>query len=154
MQVEAGRQSDSNLRLLGGELSPLDFESFSLPYLTRIVSAGREAGVPVVFFGTSMSAHLPLMRRTGADVLGVDWRIQMDDARKLAGGDVTLQGNLDPLALFLPPEELERRVEDILKRAGPSRHIFNLGHGILPPTAPEAAERLVEMVHRLSAKRA
>jgi uroporphyrinogen decarboxylase len=114
-----------------------------------MVSGLQEKGVPVIVFGTAMSTHLPLLRRTGADVLGVDWRIEIDQARALAGPDVALQGNLDPLALFLPRAELEARVGDILRRAGPVGHIFNLGHGILPPTDPEAARHLVEAVHRL-----
>ena len=149
MQVEAGARIVQIFDSWGGELSPYDFEQFSLPYLQRMVSGLQEKGVPVIVFGTAMSTHLPLLRRTGADVLGVDWRIEIDQARALAGPDVALQGNLDPLALFLPPAELEARVGDILRRAGPVGHIFNLGHGILPPTDPESAKRLVEAVHRL-----
>ncbi len=150
MQVAAGARLVQIFDSWGGELSPRDFQSFSLPYLTRIVSALRSTGVPVILFGTAMSTHLPLLRRTGADVLGVDWRIEMDAARALAGPDVALQGNLDPLALFLPREELEIRVADILRRAGPVGHIFNLGHGISQFTPPAAVETLVEGVHEMS----
>src|SRR5262249_60736322 len=99
--------------------------------------------------GRALPAPLPLPGGTGADVRGVDWRIEIDRARALAGPDVALQGNLDPLALFLPAAELDARVGDILRRAGPVGHIFNLGHGILPPTDPESAHHLVEAVHRL-----
>ena len=127
MQVEAGARIVQIFDSWGGELSPRDFETFSLPYLTRMVQALQAKGVPVIVFGTSMSTHLPLLRRTGADVLGCDWRIEIDQARALAGPDVALQGNLDPLALFLPPAEVEQRVADILRRAGPVGHIFNLG---------------------------
>ncbi len=153
MQVEAGAKVVQIFDSWGGELSPRDFEAFELPYVTRMVSALQKKGVPVIYFGTSMSTLLPLMKRTGADVLGLDWRIQADDARAVLGPGVAVQGNLDPLALFLPREQLEARVEDILKRAGPVGHIFNLGHGILPPTDPDAAKALVDAVHRLGAKR-
>ena len=149
MQVEAGARIVQIFDSWGGELSPRDFETFSLPYLKRMVQALQAKGVPVIVFGTAMSTHLPLLRRTGADVLGCDWRIELDQARALAGPDVALQGNLDPLALFLPAADVEQRVADILRRAGPVGHIFNLGHGILPPTSPDAAKHLVETVHRL-----
>jgi uroporphyrinogen decarboxylase len=151
MQVAAGAQLVQIFDSWGGELSPRDFEAFSLPCLTRMVSELRAVGVPVVLFGTSMTTLLPLMKRTGADVIGLDWRVNIDEARKVLGPEVAVQGNLDPLALFLPSDQLEGRVVDILQRAGPVGHIFNLGHGILPPTPPEAAQRLVEAVHRLSA---
>jgi uroporphyrinogen decarboxylase len=150
MQIEAGARMIQIFDSWGGELSPIDLERFTLPYVQRMVEAVKKKGVPVVFFGTALGTQLRLLRKTGADVLGVDWRMNLDEARTLAGPDVTLQGNLDPLALFLPREELEVRVRDILTRAKGTRHIFNLGHGILPPTDPEAAVALVEMVHRLS----
>jgi uroporphyrinogen decarboxylase len=149
MQVEAGARVVQIFDSWGGELSPHDFEQFSLPYLERMVQAVQARNVPVIIFGTAMSTHLPLLLRTGAEVIGCDWRIELDQARALVGPEVALQGNLDPLALFLPPQQLERRVADILRRAGPVGHIFNLGHGILPPTPPEAAAHLVEVVHRL-----
>ena len=79
----------------GGELAPRGFAEFSLPYLTRLVSAARGMGVPVILFGTSMSTLLPQMKQTGADVLGLDWRIEIDEARRVLGPDVAVQGNLD-----------------------------------------------------------
>ena len=153
MQVRAGARAVQIFDSWGGELSPRDFETFSLPYLTRIVSALKPE-VPVIVFGTSMSTLLPLLQRTGADVIGLDWRIQIDDARRLLGPTTSVQGNLDPTALFLPRPELEERVQDILRRAGPRGHIFNLGHGILPPTDPEAAKAMVDAVHRFEVPRA
>ena len=151
MQVAAGASLVQIFDSWGGELSPRDFESFSLPYLQRIVSA-LKSSVPVILFGTGMSTLLPLMRSTGADVLGLDWRIDIAEARRLLGPQVAVQGNLDPAALFLPAAELESRVQDILQGAGPMGHIFNLGHGIFPQTPPEAAQALVDAVHRLSAR--
>lgn len=146
MQIEAGVSLVQIFDSWGGELSPTDFEAFSLPYLKRMVDAVRSR-VPVIVFGTGMSPHLPLLKKTGADVIGVDWRIQIDEARRVLGSDVAVQGNLDPLALFLPRDQLRERAEDILRRAGPTGHIFNLGHGILPPTDPDAAKALVDAVH-------
>ena len=142
----------ADLRLVGRRArARATSRRFSLPYLTRMVKELQATGVPVILFGTAMSTHLPLLKRTGADVIGLDWRIELDEAAARARADVAVQGNLDPLALFLPREELEARVVDILHRAGPVGHIFNLGHGILPPTDPEAAKFMVEAVTRLRA---
>ena len=151
MQVAAGASLVQIFDSWGGELSPRDFESFSLPYLQRIVSA-LKSSVPVILFGTGMSTLLPLMRATGADVLGLDWRIDIAEARRLLGPQVAVQGNLDPAALFLPAADLESSVQDVLQGAGPIGHIFNLGHGIFPQTPPEAAQALVDAVHRLSSR--
>ncbi|PTL75333.1 uroporphyrinogen decarboxylase [Vitiosangium sp. GDMCC 1.1324] len=148
MQVEAGASIVQIFDSWGGELSPWDYERFCIPYLTRMVKEVQAKGVPVIVFGTGMSNHLPLLKRTGADVIGQDWRTPIDEARRVLGPDVAVQGNLDPLHLFLPREELEQRVVDILRRAGPVGHIFNLGHGILPPTDPDAAKFLVDAVHK------
>jgi uroporphyrinogen decarboxylase len=88
----------------------------------------------------------------GADCLGVDWRTPLDEARARVGPDIALQGNLDPCLLFAPVEDIERRATDILKRSGRKRHVFNLGHGILPGTPPEHAQALVEIVHQLGSE--
>lgn len=152
MQVAAGAQLIQVFDSWGGELGAQDFEAFSLPYLTRIVQEIKGTGVPVILFGTSMSTLLPLMKRTGADVIGLDWRIQADEGRRILGPEVAIQGNLDPLHLFLPREELAKRVEDIVRRAGPIGHIFNLGHGILPPTDPDSAKAMVDAVHEAGRK--
>ncbi len=148
MQVAAGARLVQIFDSWGGELSPADFDAFSLPYLQRIVTTLKASKVPVILFGTSMSTLLPRLMRSGADVIGLDWRIEIDEGRRILGSNVAVQGNLDPAALFLPRAQLVERVHDILRRAGPTGHIFNLGHGILPPTPPEAAQALVEAVHR------
>ncbi len=147
MQVEAGARIVQVFDSWGGELSPRDFRTFSLPYLQRIVSALKATGVPVIFFGTAMSTHLSVIKEIGADVVGQDWRIEIDEARKVLGPNVAVQGNLDPLALFLSKEEIAERATEIVNRAGPRGHIFNLGHGILPPTDPDHAKALVDAVH-------
>jgi uroporphyrinogen decarboxylase len=148
MQVAAGARLVQIFDSWGGELSPADFDTFSLPYLQRIVTTLKASSVPVILFGTSMSTLLPRLKRSGADVIGLDWRIEIDEGRRILGPNLAAQGNLDPAALFLPRAQLVERVHDILRRAGPTGHIFNLGHGILPPTPPEAAQALVEAVHR------
>lgn len=151
-QVEAGCQAVQIFDSWGGELGPEDFEAWSLPYLSRMVSMvnAKAPHVPVIVFGTGMSTLLPLMKRIGADVLGLDWRIDLGQARDLLGPDVAVQGNLDPAALFLPKEEITRRTAKILDaNAGRRGHVFNLGHGITPLTSPEAAKHLVDEVHRL-----
>ena len=151
-QVEAGCSAIQIFDSWGGELGPEDFEAWTLPYVQQIVQTvkKKKADVPVIFFGTGMSTLLRQMKKTGADVIGLDWRIEIDEARAILGDDVAVQGNLDPTALFLPKEEITRRVEEIMRRnAGRPGHIFNLGHGITPPTDPEAAKHLVSEVHRL-----
>ena len=103
--------------------------------------------------GTGTSAILRQMRQAGSDVIGIDWRIHLDEAWTAVGHDVAVQGNLDPLVLFAPLHEIERRVEDILRRAaGRPGHIFNLGHGILPNTPVEHVSAVVDMVHKFSAR--
>ncbi len=152
MQVEAGARIVQIFDSWGGELGPRDWRTFALPYVSRMVAELQGVGVPVIYFGTSMSTLLPHLKETGADVLGCDWRIDIDDARRILGPEVAVQGNLDPLALFLPKEQLAARAEDIVNRAGPLGHIFNLGHGILPPTDPDQARALVDAVHEAGRK--
>jgi uroporphyrinogen decarboxylase len=105
--------------------------------------------VPVIYFANGGASLLGDAAQLGAHALGVDWRLPLDEARARVGANVTLQGNLDPCVLFAPIPTIERRATDVLKRAGGTRHVFNLGHGILPPTPPAHAEALVEIVHRL-----
>ncbi|HEY8449287.1 MAG TPA: uroporphyrinogen decarboxylase family protein, partial [Bacillota bacterium] len=134
-----------------GGLAPWDYEEYVLPYSARIFAGLRETGVPTIHFGTGTATLLPLMARAGADVIGVDWRIGLDEAWARVG-DCAVQGNLDPVVLLGPFEPVERRVRDVLARAGGRPgHIFNLGHGVLPETPVEHLARLVELVHSLTA---
>jgi uroporphyrinogen decarboxylase len=149
-QVRAGASAVQIFDSWGGELSPADYAVWGIPYLQRIAQAVKKESAPLIMFATGSSGLLEVLKGVGADAYGVDWRIELDAARARLGSDVAVQGNLDPCALFLPPSELEARVKDILSRAGEVGHVFNLGHGILPPTPPEAARRLVDLVHRLS----
>ncbi|MGH9579670.1 MAG: uroporphyrinogen decarboxylase, partial [Terriglobales bacterium] len=134
-----------------GCLSPGDYKSYVLPHTTELVAQAKAAGVPVIYFGTDTATLLPAMKETGADVIGVDWRIPLDDAWKSLGSQGAVQGNLDPTALFAGWPEVRTRAADVLERAGGrSGHIFNLGHGILPGTPVENVRALVDYVHEYS----
>ncbi len=151
-QVRAGVQAIQMFDSWVGCLSPDDYEEYVLPYSRKVLSSLRE-GVPVIHFGTSTSALLPMMKRAGGDVIGVDWRIDLGDAWSRIGYDVGIQGNLDPVVLFGPLNVIKKEVKRILKRAGDRPgHIFNLGHGILPNTPVEHVSALVDMVHEYSSK--
>lgn len=146
-QIEAGVQAVQIFDSWAGVLTPADYEAYAQPYVRKIIQMLPAPRVPVIVFGTETPALLERMRDTGADVVGVDWRIELDVARARLGRAVVVQGNLDPCALFAPRAELERRVKDVLARGGGIGHVFNLGHGILPPTPVDAAIAMVEMVH-------
>ncbi len=150
-QVRAGAQAVQLFDSWVGCLSPGDYAEYVLPHVQLIFDGLKREGVPMIHFGTGTAALLRLMREAGGDVIGVDWRVHLDEAWAMVGYDVAVQGNLDPVALFAPLHEIERRVEDILRRAdGRPGHIFNLGHGILPNTPIESVEATIEMVHKLS----
>ncbi len=152
-QVRAGAQAIQIFDSWGGELSPMDFERYSAPYLSRIIRAAQKEGAPVILFATCAAGLLERMSNLEPDVIGVDWRVSLDEVRPRIGRDIAVQGNLDPCALFLPETELRARVADILARVGPEPgHVFNLGHGILPQTDPAKARRLVDLVHELGRK--
>jgi uroporphyrinogen decarboxylase len=148
-QVRAGAQVVQLFDSWVGQLAPEDFRAFAAPYARRVIDALRPLGAPVIYFANDGAALLAEAAGLGAQALGVDWRLPLDEVRARAGAAITLQGNLDPCVLFAAPSEIERRAADVLHRAGGRRHVFNLGHGILPPTPPEHAEALVEIVHRL-----
>ena len=150
-QVDAGAQAIQLFDSWVGCLSPDDYAEFVLPHSQRVLQAVAETGVPVIHFGTDTATLLPLMRRAGGDVFGLDWRIPLDQGWAQLGEGVAVQGNLDPAALFAPRPELERRVSAVLQRAGGRPgHIFNLGHGILPGTPVDSVKAVVEWVHEFS----
>jgi uroporphyrinogen decarboxylase len=150
-QIRAGAQAVQLFDSWVGCLSPGDYAEYVLPHVQLIFKGLEREGVPMIHFGTGTAALLRLMREAGGDVIGVDWRVHLDEAWAMIGYDVAVQGNLDPVALFAPLHEIERRVEDVLRRAGGRPgHIFNLGHGILPNTPMASVEATIEMVHKLS----
>jgi uroporphyrinogen decarboxylase len=150
-QIKAGAQAIQLFDSWVGSLSVGDYVEYVLPHVQMIFEGLKREGVPMIHFGTGTSAMLRQMREAGGDVIGVDWRIHLDEAWQKVGHDVAVQGNLDPLTLFAPLHEIERRVEDILRRAGGRPgHIFNLGHGILPTTPVNHVAATIDMVHKLS----
>jgi uroporphyrinogen decarboxylase len=131
-----------------GALSPADYRQRVMPYSQRAIEIARGADVPIIHFGTNTNGMLELIRDAGGDVIGVDWRIDLDQAWRRLGSGVAIQGNLDPIALFAPWPELRQRAESVLEQAaGRPGHIFNLGHGILPQTPVDNVRRLVDFVH-------
>jgi len=153
-QIRAGAQAVQVFDSWVGALSPQDYENFVLPYSQKVLKAAKAQGVPVIHFGTNTTTLLPLMKRAGGDVLGLDWRIPLDEGWSLLGDDVAVQGNLDPAILFAPLPEIKARVHDILRRAeGRPGHIFNLGHGILQHTPVDHVKAVVDIVHEFKADR-
>ena len=149
-QIRSGAQAVQLFDSWAGCLSPDDYRTFALPYVQQIIS-GLDAGTPVINFATGNPALLPLLAEGGAPVVGIDWRVRLDEAWKTVGYDKAVQGNLDPLSLLADQNTLQQRVEEVLKQAGGRPgHIFNLGHGVLPQTPVENAQAVVEMVHDLS----
>jgi uroporphyrinogen decarboxylase len=148
-QADAGAQAVQLFDSWVGALSPDDYAEYAYPYTQRIFAALAGSGVPRIHFGTGASTLLPLMANAGGDVIGLDWRVPLDEGWAQAGHEKAVQGNLDPVVLLAPEHEIERRVLDIVKRAdGRPGHVFNLGHGILPQTPPEAVGLVADLVHR------
>ncbi|MBI4473499.1 MAG: uroporphyrinogen decarboxylase [Acidobacteria bacterium] len=144
-QIESGAQVVQLFDTWAGELTKSDYEEFALPYTRKIF---REIGtrVPRILYINGCSAILESMAASGADVLSIDWRISMAEAKRRVGDRVALQGNLDPCLLLGPKERITAKAAEILEEAGPVGHIMNLGHGILPPTPVENARAFVEFV--------
>ena len=142
-QIESGAQAIQLFDTWAGELNRADYEEFALPYTRKIFEAVG-ARVPRILYLNGCSTILESMVSSGADVLSVDWRISMSEARLRAGDRVALQGNLDPCLLLGSKELLISRTAEILEQAGPVGHILNLGHGILPPTPVENARAFVD----------
>ena len=147
-QIRAGAQVVQLFDSWVGTLSPMDYETFVLPYSKKVLDAAKATGVPVIHFGTGTAALLPLMRQAGGDVIGLDWRVPLDRGWQTTGHDRAVQGNLDPMALFAPGLEMKKRIHDVLRRAeGRPGHIFNVGHGILQHTPEENVKAAVEIIH-------
>jgi len=152
-QIAAGVHAVQLFDSWVGCLAPDDYRRFVLPHMQHVISS-ITPGVPVIHFGTGTSGLLEIMREAGGDVIGVDWRIDLGTAWQRVGHDVAIQGNLDPVALFAPVDEIRDRAARILDRTrGHRGHIFNLGHGILPQTPVDHVIALVDMVHELSRRK-
>jgi uroporphyrinogen decarboxylase len=149
-QINAGAQAVQIFDSWVGCLSPDDYLEFVLPH-SRSVIQNITAGVPVIHFGTGTGTLLELMREAGGNVIGLDWRVRLDEGWQRVGHDVAIMGNLDPVVLFATRDEIRAQANRILHQAGGRPgHIFNLGHGILPETPVENVIALVEAVHELT----
>jgi uroporphyrinogen decarboxylase len=152
MQVTAGVQAVQLFDSWAGALSERDYRELVLPHSTAVLGALADSGVPRIHFGVGTAELLPAMREAGADVVGVDWRLPLDEAaRRLSvDGPVVLQGNLDPALLLADFSVVEAEVRRIhAEGTAAAGHIFNLGHGVLPETDPDVLTRVVELVHSL-----
>jgi uroporphyrinogen decarboxylase len=146
-QVRAGADAIQIFDSWVGCLSVEDYRRYVLPHVSGMVKQLQKTGVPIIYFGTDSATLLPSMKETGADVIGVDWRIPLDEGWQRIDHQAAVQGNLDPVLLFADWNELKSRAEDILRRAaGRPGHIFNLGHGILPETPVDNVKNLARFV--------
>jgi uroporphyrinogen decarboxylase len=153
VQVEAGASAVQLFDSWVGAVSPDDYRHAILPHTSRIFGALETAGVPRIHFGVGTGELLGLLGEAGADVVGVDWRIPLDEAVRRVEPGKALQGNLDPAILLAPWEVIEERALDVIEKGRTAEgHIFNLGHGVLPQTDPDMLARLTDLVHARSAR--
>ncbi|KAF0152432.1 MAG: uroporphyrinogen decarboxylase [Ignavibacteria bacterium] len=146
-KIEAGANAVQIFDTWGGILSPCDFEEFSLQYIQRIISQIKRKDEPVIVFAKGVHYKLNKLADTGADVIGLDWTMDIGKVRSKIGKKVALQGNLDPTVLYGSEEKIRREAIKVLKSFGKHNgHIFNLGHGILPDISPANAKFLVDVV--------
>jgi uroporphyrinogen decarboxylase len=146
-QVRAGADAIQIFDSWVGCLSVEDYRRYVLAHVTGMVKQLHKTGAPIIYFGTDSATLLPAMKETGADVIGLDWRIPLDEGWARLDHECAVQGNLDPVLLFADWKELKSRAEDVLRRAaGRPGHIFNLGHGILPETPVENVKNLARFV--------
>jgi uroporphyrinogen decarboxylase len=153
VQVAAGASAVQLFDSWVGALSPRDYQTFVLPHTSQIFTALEAFGVPRIHFGVGTGELLGLMRHAGADVVGVDWRVPLDEAAARVEAGTALQGNLDPAVLLAPWEVVAERARAVLVQGRIAEsHIFNLGHGVLPETDPGVLARLTDLVHEESAR--
>ncbi len=151
-QARAGAQALQLFDSWAGILAPCDFKIFALPYVQKIISSLKQFDIPLIYFANNGSTLLDYSVESGADVIGLDWRINIKDAIKHVGNKA-VQGNIDPFALLLPEDELRKRIGRLLDDASSAHgHVFNLGHGIHQFTPPDQAKIAVDAVHELSSR--
>jgi uroporphyrinogen decarboxylase len=153
VQIEAGAAAVQLFDSWAGALAPADYQRYVMPASAKVFDAVAQYGVPRIHFGVGTGELLRLMGEAGADVVGVDWRVPLDEAARRVGPGKALQGNLDPAVLFAPRAAVEAKADEVLAAArGLPGHVFNLGHGVMPSTDPDALTRLVEYVHERTAR--
>ncbi len=153
IQIAAGASAVQLFDSWAGAVGPEDYRATVLPHSKRIFEALADTGVPRIHFGVATGELLGMMGEAGADVVGVDWRVPLDEAVRRVEHGKALQGNLDPAILLAPWEVIERRAKDVLGRGRAAEgHVFNLGHGVLPDTNPDVLARLTDLVHEESAR--
>ncbi len=143
LQIDSGAAAVQLFDTWAGALSVEDYRRWALPAAQRALA--RVSGAPRIYFTRDTSPFLPWIAETGADVIGLDWRVDIPRAREVLG-DLPIQGNMDPVALYAPKDDIQRRVRRILREAGPRGHVFNLGHGVLPTTPISGVEAMIEAV--------
>ncbi len=149
-QVRAGADLIQIFDTWAGRLPPDDYERWALPATRSVVDRVRGTGVPVILYVNGAAGLVELMARTGADVLSVDSRLRMDEARRRVGPGLALQGNLDPVRLFGPMDGIRDEVRSIAARAGGRGHVLNLGHGVLPGTPVDAVKAFVDAAREVA----
>jgi uroporphyrinogen decarboxylase len=150
-QIAAGVQAVQVFDSWAGCLSPADYRKYVLPYTKRLIESVQD-DAPVINFLTGNPALLPLQKEAGGTVMGVDWRIQLNDAWDIFGPEYAVQGNMDPVSIYAELPVLKQRIKDVLDSVkGRPGHIFNLGHGVMPDMKPEHVKAVVEYVHELGA---
>jgi len=155
VQVSAGAGAVQLFDSWAGALSPQDYSEFVQPHSRRVLEEIGATGVPRIHFGVGTGELLALMGDAGADVVGVDWRVPLDEASRRLGDRYAVQGNLDPTVVHAPAHVVDARARDVLRRGRVAPgHVFNLGHGVLPGTDPGVLKRVVELVHEESAAHA
>ena len=153
VQVEAGASAVQLFDSWVGAVGPAEYREYVLPHTSRIFTGLADLGVPRIHFGVGTGELLGLLGEAGADVVGVDWRVPLDEAALRVGVGKALQGNLDPAVLLAPWEVVQRRARDVLDKGRVAEgHVFNLGHGVLPATDPDQLARLTDLVHEASAR--
>ena len=150
-QIASGCQAVQVFDSWAGCLSPADYEHYVLPHTKRLIASVID-DAPVINFLTGNPALLPLQKKAGGTVMGVDWRINLTDAWDIFGPEYAVQGNMDPVSIYADLPVLRKRVKNVLDQAGGrSGHIFNLGHGVMPDMSPDHVKAVVEYVHELGA---
>ncbi|MFI8768286.1 uroporphyrinogen decarboxylase [Streptomyces sp. NPDC053792] len=153
VQIEAGASAVQLFDSWVGALAPADYRRSVMPASVKVFDAVADYGVPRIHFGVGTGELLGLMGEAGADVVGVDWRVPLDEAARRVGPGKALQGNLDPAVLFASREVVEAKTDEVLAAAKDLEgHVFNLGHGVMPAMDPDALSRLVEYVHVRTAR--